>query len=82
MIRTVYDLDSKYIYNSEAADEFYDLLDDPLELKNLIDEPSDEMDRLKRALASYRRRFEQSSVQSRAVSQEVQDELKSLGYIN
>jgi arylsulfatase A-like enzyme len=38
--RGVWDREYKYIYNAPDVDELYDLKNDPLEMRNLIDDPS------------------------------------------
>lgn len=75
--------DHKYILHSDGVDEFYDLRSDPLELNNLIDEPSETRDRLKERLTSL---FEYMSEQGehlgdREILPEHLEELKALGYL-
>ncbi len=81
-MRTVYDLRYKYIFDSRAGEEFYDLTADPLELENLIENPPPaELKRFKDELDAYRRVFDRRRVRGAKVSEETKAELRDLGYV-
>jgi len=79
-MRTVYDLDYKYIHSTKEEDEFYDLRADPLEAHNLIESAPAELERYKQVMSAYRSVFDQRKVKSSEVSEETKAELRSLGY--
>ncbi len=76
-------LDYKYIFKSEAPDEFYDLSRDPLESVNLAEEPSDIKDRMEAYLAGlYEQMAQQGEQLGRSeIKPEHIEELKALGYL-
>lgn len=74
----------KYIMNAEGADEFYDLASDSCEIRNLIDEPRPEKERLLRWLeGKYQalRRDHRGTRGPGEVDPRIQEDLKALGYI-
>jgi arylsulfatase A-like enzyme len=74
----------KYIMNAEGPDEFYDLKSDGCELRNLIDEPRPEKDRLRRWLEGKYQQLRRDHRGTRGpgeVDPRVQEDLKALGYI-
>jgi arylsulfatase A-like enzyme len=75
---------SKYIWSSTGKHEFYNLLDDPEELKNLIAEKSTEADELEKRLKDWLISFEHAGVseKGRELDAELLQKLKDLGYIN
>jgi arylsulfatase A-like enzyme len=69
----------KYIFHSHEGHEFYDLSSDTVELNNLISVESEAKDRLSsRALAIYPRL---RTHRSKEIPEELQEELRALGYI-
>ncbi len=61
--------------------ELYDLRDDPGETKNLFQEQSAVGLRLRRALAEFEGRYETSAEHAADIDTELQERLRSLGYI-
>jgi hypothetical protein len=75
----------KYIYRSEGRAEFYDLVEDPGELRDRIEAPSPDRDRLRAALAEeFTPRFH-SPIRPRSAAPEPDaetlEELRALGYV-
>ncbi len=74
----------KYILQTDAEDEFYDLESDPLERRNLVAEDSEEKERL---VAWLVRKYESmqtglpGSADEVRIDEEFVDELKALGYL-
>jgi len=81
-LRTVYDLDYKYIFSSKEEDQFFDLRADPLEQSNLFEAPPSELERYQEVMGAYRRVFDSKEVTSSEVSEETKAELRSLGYVD
>jgi arylsulfatase A-like enzyme len=74
--------DRKYIFHSEGSDEFFDLRRDPLELRNLIEEPSPERDAMRERLRTYLASLAGGPAAAVDVEAgEHAEELKSLGYL-
>jgi arylsulfatase A-like enzyme len=76
-------LDFKYIYHSEGPSEFYDLKQDPFELDNRIDEPSEDKERIAKLLeVRFRPLMQPAEIPSSAeLDQDTLEELKALGYV-
>ena len=73
-------LDAKYHWFSEGPDEFYDLVSDPYETKNLMDQPSlvkDELAATLRQVVSALR----SGRRGEIVDDSTLERLRSLGYV-
>ena len=77
---TLYDLEYKYIHCTDQRDEFYDLVNDPLEQKNLIDESREDKVRLLEDLKRFRRKMAVQTVDGVESSEEARAELRRLGY--
>lgn len=80
----VQDLDWKYIAKTEGGDELYDLRDDPLELRNLIESYAPVGERLSSLARSTwaRLRGEGAQVSPRPVDKSLEEGLRALGYVN
>lgn len=78
------DAEGKYIFNSEGGDEFYDIRLDPNELRNLVEQPRPDKDRLREWL---HHKFEALGRDQRTagaapdVDPRHLEDLKALGYI-
>lgn len=82
--------DYKYIYKVKADDEqkeyfdeFYNLQNDPLEQKNLINENSEMKDKIKKELLNYIETIQSNNTATNTnvnTSSEVQESLRALGY--
>lgn len=71
----------KYIWWSAGDDEFYDLLEDPLELRNLIGEPLPVKDRIKETLLNKIKVLKKDAVlKPRRMSDEDIEQLRQMGY--
>ena len=79
-LRTIFDLNHKYIFHSEAPDQYFDLREDPLESINLIEHPDDELEALRDALRILRKKFDRKRRHDKKISDETRAELQSLGY--
>ncbi len=81
----VYSLESlalKYIFHSQGRDELYDLRSDPLELHNLIDEPSKAGKAMRKRLLGYVRALADGALGPAAdESAKHAAELEALGYL-
>jgi arylsulfatase A-like enzyme len=71
----------KYIWFSEGQDEFYDLINDPYETTNLIDEPIPEKDKLRLALEQMVEALMTGERAEEIVDEETLRRLRALGYI-
>lgn len=88
-LRCLYFNDMKYIWNSKAEDELFDLADDPEEAINLIYDKKEEAERLSELLKermesfkAYRQRKESAAdFLKEDMSAEIKDRLRDLGYI-
>lgn len=75
------DTNYKYISHTKGGDEFFNIMDDPYEVNNLIGHGSAEENRLREALISKITKFKQQiESQPESVDQETIERLKSLGY--
>jgi arylsulfatase A-like enzyme len=72
----------KYVFNEGGTDEFYDLAEDPLELKNLIDTPIAEKARLRDWLIARDDAFraDHRAPAPREIDPHHLEELRALGY--
>ena len=75
----------KYISHIEGGDEFYNLIDDPKEEKNLIKESIPEKEKLQNTLSKWRKerklQIEEEDKSSRESEHKIQKELRVLGYL-
>jgi arylsulfatase A-like enzyme len=80
---SVQDLDWKYIVRTEGRDEFYDLRNDPLELRSLVGAPSAVGERLARlareSFAAAEREGQHAA--PRPIDPALEEELRALGYV-
>jgi arylsulfatase A-like enzyme len=75
------DTNYKYILHTKGGDEFFNIVDDPYEMTNLIGSGSVEENRLREALISKINEFKQQiESQPKSVDEETIERLKSLGY--
>ena len=73
-------LESKYIWFSEGPDEFYDLIHDPYETQDLIDQPVPEKDEMNETLRLMVGKL-RSNEETETVDEETLKRLKALGYV-
>ena len=79
---TLQSLEYKYIYHKEGEDAFYNLKNDPYELKNIINSGSDEEQNLKKALYTKIAELKKNLfINPSTVDTETMESLKSLGYV-
>ena len=82
MCTVVQDERFKYIYRTEGQSEFFDLENDPREFANLIDQPSEDSDRMRAVLEGYLSAMRSEAVRPRVTLEpEVEEELRALGYL-
>jgi arylsulfatase A-like enzyme len=76
-------LEHKYILHSEGGDEFYDLRDDPGELRNLVDADSPDKERLRRTLERMLAAMKEQgkSLGGQEIEPAFIEELRALGYL-
>jgi arylsulfatase A-like enzyme len=76
----------KLIWSSDGKHEFYDLKNDPLELKNLYQERIARASELEQIGKEFRTRFQNyglaSGPQKKALDNDPDEALRALGYIN
>jgi len=76
------DLRYKYILRTTGEHEFYNVHDDPYEMKNLIRSSLPEKDQMKQLLSAMIEQFKQGSkLTPKSVNKETVEKLKSLGYV-
>jgi len=73
-------LSHKYFWFTEGEDEFYDLVADPYETTNLIDEQSEIKDEMRTILQQVVQALS-SGIQARMVDEETLRRLRALGYV-
>ena len=77
------DLNFKYILHTEGKDEFFNLSEDPFEMNNIIDIPSEEKEKIKSLLKQRIDYLAKHAIEGRTqkIDKKVREELKALGYI-
>ena len=77
------DINSKYIYHSINEDEYYDLIDDPREIDNIISIKSDSKNKMRSLLIDKYKIFlrKGENKQSNDIDNEYVKELRALGYL-
>ena len=86
-IVSLQNLEYKYIYHRHGKDEYYNLLEDPFETKNLISSKDEGENQVKESLKKRifkilnTRRFFSGKKNTEKMDKETIEELKSLGYL-